>query len=256
MRWINIGSAAVIISLCPITPTPFSELRAEPVIIKYEGPNRQSYKPGKKLAQTAKITLKAGELLTVLDERGTRTLRGPGTFNASSAVSAGAISNASLAGLIRTSSVRRARTGAVRGEAPAQQARLSPNLWFVDITKSARICVPDFQNLQLWRSNTEDSQNTITIANSSGSDATVKFGKGSSVARWPSTLTPVAGARYTISAPGGLEKVSIEMVGVDVTGEERLDTMALKLLDRGCQTQSELLAATFAQKEASPAGGQ
>lgn len=256
MRWIEKSKVAAMASLCLVTFIPVTELRAEPVVIKYEGPNSQSYKPGKKLLQTAKISLKTGEVLTVLDERGTRTLRGPGTFSASSAVSAGTVSNASLASLIKTSSVRRARTGAVRGESPPQPTQLSPNLWYVDIKKSARFCVADFQNLQLWRSDATEAQPAITISSTSGSNAEVKFGKGNSTVRWPSTMAPVDGARYTISAPGNAGRVLIEMVKIDVTGEERLDTMAVKLLDRGCQMQSELLAATFAQAEPPPAGGQ
>ena len=254
MRWIKKSKAAALASLCLIAAIPFAGLQAEPVVIKYDGPNSQNYKPGKKLLPTAKISLKAGEILTVLDERGTRTLRGPGTFSASSAVSASRVSNTSLASLIKTSSVRRARTGAVRGETPPQQTHLSPSLWYVDIKKSAKFCVADFQSLQLWRSGATDTQPALTIASASGGNATVKFGKSRTTVRWPSAITPVDGGKYTIAGPGNADKISIEMVKIDVTGEERLDTLAVKLLDRGCQAQSELLAATFAQAESSPAG--
>lgn len=256
MRWIERSRAAALASLCLIAAIPVTALQAEPVVIKYEGPNSQNYKPGKKLLPMAKISLKAGEVLTVLDERGTRTLRGPGTYSASSAVGAGNVSNTNLATLIKASSVRRARTGAVRGEGLPQQTQLSPNLWYVDIKKSAKFCVADFQSLQLWRSDAAETQSAIAIASASGGNATVKFGKGRSTVRWPSAITPVDGGRYTIAGPGGADKISIEMVKVDITGEERLDTMASKLLDRGCQVQSELLAATFAQAEPPPAGGQ
>lgn len=255
MRWIKKTEAIAFVGFVLVAAIPFTVLNAEPIVIKYDGPNSQNYKPGKKLPPTAKISLKAGEVLTVLDERGTRTLRGPGTYSASSAVSAGSVSNTNLASLIKTSSVRRARTGAVRGEPPPLQAQMSPNLWYVDTKKGARFCVPDFQNLQLWRSDSLETQPAITIANSAGSNATVKFGKGRSTVRWPSTVTPVDGGKYTISASGDAGKISIEMVKIEVAAEERLDTLASKLLDRGCQAQSELLAATFAQAEPSPVGG-
>lgn len=255
MRWINMNGAAALASFCLIAAIPVTELKAEPIVIKYEGPNNQNYKPGKKLLATARISLKAGEVLTVLDERGTRTLRGPGSYSASSAVSAGNVSNTNLASLIKTSSVRRARTGAVRGENPPQP-QLSPNLWYVDVTKSAKLCVADFQSLQLWRSDAAEAQPSVMIASATGDNATTKFGQGRSTARWPSAITPVDGGQYTISVPGNAGTISIEMVKIDVTGEERLDTLASKLLDRGCQMQSELLAATFAQAETSPAGGQ
>ncbi len=256
MRWIKRGRAAALVSLWFIAAIPVTALQAEPVVIKYEGPNGQIFKPGKKLLSTAKISLKTGEVLTVLDERGTRTLRGPGTYSASSAISAGSVSNSNLATLIKTSSVRRARTGAVRGENIPSQTQLSPNLWYVDVSKSSKICVADFQNLQLWRSDSSKEQPSVTIAGASGGSATARFDQGRSTVRWPSTITPVDGGRYSISVPGNVGKTSIEMVKIDVTGEERLDTLASKLLDRGCQVQSELLAATFAQAEPAPVGGQ
>jgi hypothetical protein len=256
MRWIKMSKAAALVSFCLIAAIPATILKAEPIVITYEGPNSQNYKPGRKLLPAAKINLKTGEVLTVLDERGTRTLRGPGTFSTSSAVSVGNVSNTNLANLIKTSSVRRARTGAVRGESPPQHTQRSPNLWYIDIKKSAKLCVADFQSLQLWRSGAAEAQPALTIASRSGGSATVKFGKGRSTVGWPLAITPVDGGQYIISAPGNADKISIEMVKIDVTGEERLDTMASKLLDRGCQVQSELLAATFAQAEPAPTGGQ
>ncbi len=256
MHWIKRGRTAPLVSLWFIAAIPVTALQAEPIVIKYEGPNGQNFKPGKKLLSTVKISLKTGEILTVLDERGTRILRGPGTYSASSAISAGSVSNTNLATLIKTSSVRRARTGAVRGENVSSQTQLSPNLWYVDVSKSSKICVADFQSLQLWRSDASQGQPSVTIVSASGGDATTRFGEGRSTVRWPSTITPVDGGRYSISVSGNAGKTSIEMVKIDVTGEERLDTMASKLLDRGCQAQSELLAETFAQAEPAPAGGQ
>ncbi len=253
MRWIENLPMALIAGFCITVAVPATKLKAEPIVVKYEGPNNQNFKPGKKLSSTSKISLKTGETLTVLDERGTRTLRGPGTFSAASAISSSNVSSSNLASLIKTSSVRRARTGAVRGENALQQ-RLSPNLWYIDVTKSSRLCVPDFQSLQLWRADVSAGQQTLTIASASGGDATARFGEDRTTVRWPSTVKPVDGGRYSISAPGNGGGVAIEMVKIDVTGEERLDTLASKLFDRGCQAQGELLAETFAQGDSAPVG--
>ena len=78
----------------------------------------------------------------------------------------------------------------------------------------------------------------------------------SSQASVDSDLIPTDGGKYTISVPGARSPVVVEMVSIEITGDERLDSLASKLLDHGCQVQSELLAATFAQAEPSPAGGQ
>jgi hypothetical protein len=255
MRWTRNSICTAILSLGAAAIIPAAALNAEPIVIKYEGPSSQNYKPGKKLLASAKISLKAGEVLTVLDERGTRTLRGPGTFSATSSANAGNVSNTSLATLIKTSSVRRARTGAVRGESGVQQTAVNPNLWFVDISKGGKICVADFKSIQLWRANTAEAQQISASEGTSGSAATVKFGKGRTTANWPSNIVPRDGGIYSLSVPGKAEKVALQLVSVDVTGQERLDIMASKLLDRGCQVQSELLAATFAQVDPLPVKG-
>ena len=233
-----------------------SALNAEPIVIRYEGRRADVYKPGKKLVPNATISLKADEILTLLDERGTRVLRGPGNFNSSSSVAVKSVSNTSLAALIRTSSVRRARTGAVRGDkSPASQTG-SPNLWFVDMSKSGKFCVADFNNLQLWSSNAELPRDIIATDIETGKTASTQFSKGQMTANWPSTIVAANGKNYTFAISGQAESTSVQLTKVAMTGEERLDRMASTLLENGCQTQSELLAATFAQADPAPLGEQ
>ena len=254
MHWTkNYVAAAIAGSLG--TLVPISALNAEPVIIKYEGPSRDSYKPGKRLLPNAKISLKTGEVLTVLDERGTRVLRGPGTFDSSSSANIKSVSNTSLTALIKTSSVRRARTGAVRGDGSAPRMA-NPNLWFVDVSKSGRVCVADFDNLQLWSNHTGSLREITTTDTATGKSASTQLGKGRMIANWPSSVPPANGGNYKFGISGQAEKTAIQLVKVAMTGEERLDNMASTLLENGCQIQSELLAATFAQASPTPTGGQ
>jgi hypothetical protein len=240
MRWIKDIRLSALAALGLLAVAPVDEANAEPIIIKYEGPASQTYKPGKRLASTSRISLKSGEILTVLDERGTRILRGPGTFSASSSANAASVSNTSLATLVRTSTVRRARTGAVRGDAKPAQVALSPNLWYVDYGKGGKYCVADFQNLRLWRPDASEAKMLIATDRATGKTASVKLGKGSTTARWP---------------PGKVDNMALDLVKIDVTGEERIDVMAAKLIERGCMAQSELLAATFAQTDAGGSAG-
>jgi hypothetical protein len=249
MRWIKDIRLSALAAVALLAVAPADGANAEPIVIKYEGPASQTYKPGKKLPSTSKINLKAGEILTVLDERGTRILRGPGTFNASSSASAASVSNTSLASLVRTSTVRRARTGAVRGDAKPAQAALSPNLWYLDYGKGGKYCVADFQNLRLWRPDASDTKMLTTTDKATGKTASVRLGKGSTTARWPNEIAPVDGGSYVLSVPGKAENSMLEFVKINVTGDERIDVMAAKLIEQGCLVQSELLAATFAQNE-------
>lgn len=254
MHWTEKHIAAAIgIGLATIVPV--SGLNAGPIVIKYEGRGSESYKPGKKLIPNAKISLKAGEIVTILDERGTRILRGPGTFSSSSSASVKNVSNTSLAALITTSSVRRARTGAVRGDGSVALQAASPNLWFVDVAKSGKVCVADFNNLQLWRSNAEFAREITTTDVATGTVASTQFGKGQMTVRWPATMMPANGKVFAFTMPGKAEKASARIVQVALTGEERLDTMAATLIENGCQIQAELLAARFMQAEPAPAGG-
>ena len=102
---------------------------AETMVVRATGPSAATYKPGSKLGDGGSLTLKAGDVVTLLDARGTRTLRGPGSFNVAAAASAAPANNVMLSALLDTKRVRRARTGAVRGtigETPAAPPRRPP----------------------------------------------------------------------------------------------------------------------------------
>jgi hypothetical protein len=225
-------------------------LQAEPVIIKYEGASPSAYMPGKKLPPNSSVELKSGEKLTLLDERGTRILSGPGKFSTSSAASAGKVSNKSLMSIVKTANVRRARTGAVRGTpAPTSAVRLSPNLWFVDISKSGTMCAADFSKMQFWRSDVSDTLVLDVKDNKSGATGKITFPKGLSTAPWPSGVNPVDGGSYRIG------QSAITLTQMPVQAEEQIENLASGLLAEGCQAQGELLAATFAQAQpARPVG--
>src|SRR5687767_10375819 len=62
---------------------------ANVVVIRSSGPSARSYPAGRSLPDNARIALRQGDTLVVLDARGTRTFRGPGTFSPSQAVQAG-----------------------------------------------------------------------------------------------------------------------------------------------------------------------
>jgi hypothetical protein len=220
---------------------------AGPIVIKYSGPAVQIYKPGTKLSVNGTVKLSSGEVLTVLDERGTRVLRGPGVFSTSSSTSAGKIASSSLAKIAKTSNVRRARTGAVRGSSSGDPTTRSPNLWFVDISKGGTTCVADFAQLQFWRS--DNSALFILAAQDAktGTKASVTFRKGQSTAAWPSEVAPVDGGSYLIGSGASKDMLPINLVRMPFSGDEQIDLLAEGLLAKGCQSQSELLAETFVQ---------
>lgn len=214
---------------------------AETMVVRSGGPSARSYPAGKKLAANSKITLVAGDTITVLDSRGTRILRGPGTFSAEASAGA-ATTNASFTSLITTQTRRRARTGAVRGDGGPTR---SPNLWYVDIERAATICVADPANLQLWRRDMQKPL-TLTIKDDSGKTGTVAFGAGTMTARWPAALPVSEGASYNLSAPGLAAATRVRFTRFNGPMTDPAET-ASALLAKGCDVQFDLLVTTLEQ---------
>src|SRR5687767_8423130 len=59
---------------------------AQGVVVRSTGPSAAQYPQGKRLPANAKVTLRSGDRLTVLDKAGTRVLSGPGSFTLDSSV--------------------------------------------------------------------------------------------------------------------------------------------------------------------------
>jgi hypothetical protein len=225
---------------------------AETIVVKASGPSAKGYPAGRKLPDTGTLTLKTGDVITLLDGRGTRTLRGPGNFGITAAVGAGADTRTSLASLLETKRVRRARTGAVRGNgsegAPAPR---SPNLWYVDLSQSSTACVADPANVRLWRPGIGQAV-TVTVAPAKGgAGASVSFATGEAVASWPASLPVVDGAAYRLNWAGLARPVDIRF-SVMQAASEGLESMAASLIARQCDAQLNLLAETVALPDPAP----
>lgn len=208
------------------------------VVIASSGPSAAQFPKGKKLADTDRITLKDGDSVTILDAGGTRVLKGAGTYRVGAR---GQEKRSTFAVLTRQRAAQRVRTGAVRAGEGAGPI-LSPNLWYVDVSKSGKFCVADPAGVQLWRPGTEGNA-TYEIANStSPQHMHVVFEDGATTAAWSAEQMPLAeGASYAIVGPGGSPKstVTFTMLGSVPDDPEGL---AAALMDKGCEAQLDLLA--------------
>jgi hypothetical protein len=216
---------------------------ADTLVVRASGPSARSYPPGAKLADGGSLLLKAGDVVTLLDAKGTRILRGPGRFGVTAAASATSASNVTLAALLDTKRVRRARTGAVRGtigEAPAAPKR--PNLWLVDIAQPGTLCVADAAAVRLWRA---DAAKPISVRISGGgAQASTSFAAGEAIAAWPAALPVKEGATYRVEAGARSSEIRFALLGA---ADAALDTTASALIARGCQAQLDLLVDTAAR---------
>jgi hypothetical protein len=209
---------------------------AGPVVVRSTGPSARAYPAGRKLPDNAQLALRAGDTVVLLDARGTRTLSGPGTFPAvggSSRTSAAQTATRILAN--QTASERRG--GAVRGGTPTGEAR-SPNLWFVDLSKSGTMCLADLNAVRLWRPSGAKAAE-VKVASATGS-ATVSMPQGATVADWPRSLPVAPGAEYTITADG-MAPAKVKFTTVPMPAS--LEDTAAQLIEKGCSTQLDLLIA-------------
>ncbi|TVV70799.1 hypothetical protein [Sphingomonas solaris] len=224
---------------------------AETLVVRSSGPSMKAYPPGKALADSARIVLKPNDQVVILDGRGTRTLKGPGTFSPTLATDRPADLRATFADV----SGRRARPGAVRGVTVANTATAkSPNIWFVDIGRSSTQCVTDPARVILWRPD-RAGESTLTISSAAGGSATVKWAAGDSTQSWPATLPVTAGAKYRLSWPGAAAPTTLTFALLGPNPTTGLEGMASALIKNGCEAQLDLLIETVAIPEAvSPAG--
>ncbi len=211
------------------------------VIVKSSGPSAEDFPVGTKVKDTDRIVLEEGDQVTILNSAGTRELRGPGTFRAGVR---GAPQRATLANLTRQGARQRVRPGATR--AGSGEGTRSPNLWYVDVTKSGSMCVPDLQTVFLWRPETETEQTFIMRPGTSDYHQHVTFAEGSTVRPVDNERLPLEeGVEYMISGPGGAVATTVTFTVIDAPTEDA-EGMADILIDKGCSLQLDLLSQTLA----------
>jgi hypothetical protein len=226
---------------------------AETIVVRSNGPSAKSYPPGKSIADNSMVTLKAGDSVTILDGRGTRVLKGPGKF--STTATSGAATGSAIGQLLRNTGTRQARTGAVRGIGVARTAR-SPNLWYVDVSKSGKVCLADPASVSVWRPSLDQATTLNLTRVSDGKSAALEFRQGQSVGAWPvATLPARSGEQFRVTG-GGLSTPTMITFAALGPNPQGLEGTASALIQNGCSNQLDLLVETVAipSGEPSPTG--
>jgi hypothetical protein len=214
---------------------------ADILVVRSVGPSSRAYPPGKHLPDNARLTLQAADQLILLDGRGTRMLRGPGTFAAGAAPTQVAS--------VPVQTQRRARIGAVRG---VEGGTLRPpSLWHVDIARSTDVCVADPAGLTLWRADTTTALPLTVTRLSDGASRRVAFEPGASTAAWPADLPPADAARYRLDGGARPTALTLHALSARPGG---LEDMASALIAKGCAAQLDLLIETVRLPDAAPPG--
>ena len=213
-----------------------SAAAANILVVRSSGPSARAYPPGRSLPPGSRIALRQGDMLVLLDGRGTRTLRGPGNF------AAGAAAQVTTRGALTVNNNGRiGRVGASRGT--PEQPR-SPSIWHVDVSQSATICVADPSNLILWRPNATRTVNlSILPAMSGGAPATVAWTAGQSTVAWPEALRIANDSEYRLSVEGVAMPTRLRFrVLPDVPAG--IEGQAAAFIRNGCQAQLDVLIDT------------
>ncbi len=195
---------------------------ASVVVVRSLGPSAKSYPPGKTLPESASISLKGGDVVTLLGPSSAKTLRGPGNFDTKQ------VALASAAG-------RRGRFGALR---TAEVAR-NPSIWDLDVTQSGKVCVMSADKLTLWRPDA-DSAVQIKIRSADGKSQELSWAAGKRSATWPSALPIANSAQYSIEWPGSGDKSNVTFVTVPKPPADLVGAAQL-LIENGCENQLDLL---------------
>jgi hypothetical protein len=212
------------------------------VVVKSTGPSAVRYPVGTKLDDNASITLKAGDVVTVLTAEGTRVIKGAGTFRVGDRPQ---VASDRFASLTRKRAATRVRTGAVRGDTDG--VATNPNLWYVDVTRSGTICLYDLATVRLWRPGTEGTATYRIAAHgaAAGTEVEVTFDDTVTVAALDPARLPVAeGTHYMVTGPDGSNsaQLSFVLLAEDFAAP---DALAEALIAKGCTVQLETLGANM-----------
>ena len=218
---------------------------AQSTVVRAGGPSAKTYPAGKSLPANAKIALMAGDSLTILDARGTRTLRGPGNYTANGGAAA-PDKRIAFNSLVSTQNRKQSRTGAVRGP-EGKIATQRPNLWLVDVQAGNTMCLTDPAKAQLWRPEMDKAQTLTVKDDATGKVATVKWAIGRAEAAWPATVPATDGNSYTLSWSGAAAPVKVKLATLDAAIAGDPATLAAALHAKGCTPQFDLLASRLAE---------
>ena len=219
------------IALAALLAAGATAAAANVLVVRSSGPSAGGYPPGRSLPDNARIQLQAGDTVVVLDSRGTRTFRGPGTFSPATAVQASS-------GTVQGSNGRRARIGAVRSAAIVPTATPT-TIWDVDASQSGTMCLASTSGVRLWRPDSSQAA-TLTITGPGGASQTLAWPAGSATIAWPAAMPITSGAQYQLRQTGSPVASRILVKTLD-SRPTNIQAVAEALIRNECREQLDLL---------------
>jgi hypothetical protein len=207
-----------------------SSATAAVIVVRASGPSAAQYPAGKSLPDNARVTLRGGDTLVLLDAKGSRTLRGPGSFPV--AAGSGKAAATSFAALVSQGSGRRGRVGAVR---PVPFPR---QLWQASVDKSETFCFVQPSGIRLHRENVTAARSVPIKDLGTGEADSISFDARQQLAEWPASVPLRDGGHYRIG--------SVELHAKAVAAGNGFADLGSALIQAGCDNQLNLLSVAAA----------
>lgn len=223
-----LGLAAIGLALAPAAAA------AKVLVVKAMGPSARAFPTGKQLGDSAKFTLKAGDRLSILDARGTRTFVGPARIDLARTPP----TDTRVAILVARRNQPADSLGGLRGRAPTKpEIAMSP----VMLALGGRQCVLADTRVIAHRTRSDGAASYILSDPANGANAAIDFAADQAEKPWPAEALPVANAkRYTVGGAGA--GGAIEFAVLPGKAEDNVAWAAL-LIKNGCAAQVEAVAA-------------
>jgi hypothetical protein len=234
IRLLSFGmAAAAAVAVCGVAA-------AQSMVVRSTGPSAAKFPAGSRVKDSDKITLVAGDRLVLMKEGKTRTLSGPGSFEASAPVSASQNTSTAVTRMLAKGPTMRSRGGFSRGsdEKMVSDAR-APNLWLLDYRESGTFCVADPASLLIWRPEMDSDQ--LLRIEQGDTHETVAFVQGANYRKWPSDTLPLKfDVDYRLSGSGLTAPVTVRFAALPAV-PETAEASAEQFLAKNCRNQLDRL---------------
>ncbi len=219
---------------------------AKAVLISAQGPNSSKYAVGSVFPDTKEFDLRSGDVLTILDAKGTRTLRGPfkGRINSTSSTKAAPIS---LHDVLIASNEKRWRVAALRQlsndatiAVTEESRKRTPieNLWQLELGYQGDWCFQSGDDVSLARKET-GLGDELRVIDETGIARSTRWRAGDASVPWPGDEPPTDGQSYTISTTSSAS--SLVTVHLLESSADEVSEMAHFFLDHNCFAQLDFL---------------
>lgn len=239
MSWVASKASLSRVALAALLAAGAASAAADVIVVRSSGPSAKSYPPGRSLPDSARIVLRPGDSLVVLDRSGTRAFRGPGSFSPGGAVQAQTRSADSSSG-------RRARIGAVRTAGLDPQGPTT--IWHIDVTQSGTICLANTSDVMLWRPDSAAAA-AVTITAPGGESQSLQWPAGQATIAWPTALGIAHNGEYRFRQAGVAVPTTIRFKLL-ASEPADLQAVAAALIENECQEQLDLLVETAPGQDA------